>query len=274
MSFTIPNLADAGFPDQAEPDAQDLRIITDAAGLTGVVSGCAVTAQGTPDMTVAVAAGTIISGGTLRVVSAGNVTITAADATNPRFDLVVIDASGAKQRRGGTAASNPVFPTPTAGDAVLAAVYVPANDTAINSTQIVDKRVTVLPSVRQVAFASSTSDVTLNNTYQDILSITLTTTGGTIVLLGKVHAFDGGTTGPSPELWVTKDGSQVSKQDFANLDQVGSLHRRHALNALYWDAPTAASHTYKLQATEPSNLAAVIANSFITGRMAILELAL
>lgn len=143
MSFTIPNLGDAGWPDQAEPDSQDFRVVTDASGLTGVVTGCAVTAQGSPDMTVAVAVGAILTNGAYKAVSSGNVTISAADGTNPRFDLIVADSTGAKQRRGGTAAANPVFPAPSAGDVVLAAVYVPASDTAINTNQITDKRITV-----------------------------------------------------------------------------------------------------------------------------------
>ena len=46
MSFTIPHLADAAFADQSEPDNQDFRIVTDASGLTGVVSGLAVFAFG------------------------------------------------------------------------------------------------------------------------------------------------------------------------------------------------------------------------------------
>lgn len=176
MAFTLPNLADASFPDQAEPDAQDFRIITDASGLTGVVSGCAVTAQVTPDMTVAVAAGVVMSGGVLKTISSGNVTITAADGTNPRFDLVVADSSGAKQRRGGTAAANPVFPAPTAGDVVLAAVYVPASDTTINPNQIVDKRVILLvapPAVGASVYHSTGTPQTVTNGAQPSVAFDL-----------------------------------------------------------------------------------------------------
>jgi hypothetical protein len=194
MSFTIPNLADAGFADQAEPDAQDFRIVTDASGLTGVVSGCAVTAQGTPDMTVAVASGVILSSGTQQTVTSGNVTIAAADGTNPRFDLVVADSSGAKQRRAGTAAANPVFPTPTAGDVVLAAVYVPAADTAINTNQIVDKRVTVINHLTQ------TNTWTGANTFSHASGVTTDViterTGAAGVTADGVLLKDGNVTAP------------------------------------------------------------------------------
>ncbi len=143
MPFTIPNEADAGNTNQAEPDAVDFDILTFAAKATGIVDGCAVTAQGIPDMTVAVAAGTVSIAGTMLLVTAANGTITAADATNPRFDLVSINTSGTIVVTAGTAAASPVFPAHPADDVVLAAVYVAANDTAIGSTEITDKRVMV-----------------------------------------------------------------------------------------------------------------------------------
>lgn len=151
----VPNEADAGFPDQARLDSRDLAIMDAASGgvagtgygtgPTGVQSGAAVTAQGSPDMTVAVAAGVVRIGGRRVVVAAGNVTITAAHATNPRIDLIVVDVNGTKSAIAGTPAASPsvAFPTITAGTVVLAAVYVPANDTAINSNQITDKRVLI-----------------------------------------------------------------------------------------------------------------------------------
>ena len=141
MAFKIPNEADAAFADQAEPDSVDLDIL--AAGVLGdaVLSGCAVTAQGTPDMTVAVASGQVRVGATKATVAGGNVTITAADATNARFDLITADNAGALAAVAGTPAVNAVFPAIPANRVVLAAVYVPANDTAIESSQIIDKRV-------------------------------------------------------------------------------------------------------------------------------------
>lgn len=141
MSFTIPNLADAAFADQAEVDKVDVDILVAAHNGNRVISGCAVTAQGSPDMTVAVASGSVLVNGATVSVSSGNVTVTAANGTNPRFDLIVVDDTGTKSCTAGTAAANPVFPTIPADSVVLAAVYVPANDTDIDANQIVDKRV-------------------------------------------------------------------------------------------------------------------------------------
>lgn len=141
----IPNEADAAFPDQAEPDAGDFDILANGGGSIGVVSGCAVTAQATPDMTVAVASGRVVAGALPGVaVTAGNLTIAAADATNPRFDLISVNSSGVKAVIAGTASTNPVFPLIPASTVILAAIYIPAGDTAINANQIRDKRVFVL----------------------------------------------------------------------------------------------------------------------------------
>lgn len=154
--FTIPNEADAAFADQAEPDKVDLDILVAAHKGDGVIAGCAVTAQVTPDMTVAVASGSVIVGGTIATVSSGNVTITAANPTNPRFDLVVVSNAGVKSAAAGTAAANPVFPAIPASSVVLAAVYVPAADTDIDSNQIVDKRVIVIEAVLKALFDANT----------------------------------------------------------------------------------------------------------------------
>ena len=134
------------YADQAEPDSVDFDILVAPFALTAVISGTAVSAQGTPDGTVAVASGIVMVNDAVQVISSGNVDIlgaggAAADATNPRFDLVVASDSGTKLRVGGTASANPVFPAIPANRVVLAAIYVPANATTITSAQIIDKRV-------------------------------------------------------------------------------------------------------------------------------------
>ena len=141
MPFTIPDKGE-GLNDIQSIWFQEYIdiLVAGISGDTAVLSGCAVTAQGTPDMTVAVAAGSIRSAGTVYAVTAGNGTITAADATNPRLDLVVITSAGAIAVRAGTASSTPKPAARTAGDVVLAVVFVPAADTAIESNQIVDLR--------------------------------------------------------------------------------------------------------------------------------------
>ena len=72
MAFTIPNHADANSPFQAEPDSVDFDILAAGYSGSGVISGCAVTAQGTPNMTVAVAAGIVSVAGARASVTGAN----------------------------------------------------------------------------------------------------------------------------------------------------------------------------------------------------------
>lgn len=143
MTATIPNVQTASYAYQSEVDTQDIAAWMAGIAGTGVTSGCAVTAQGTPNMTVAVALGTVLVAGAIGSVTAGNQTIAAADSVNPRFDLIVVNSSGVVSVAQGTPAAHPSFPTIPANSVVLAAIYVPANATTITTSQIIDKRVVV-----------------------------------------------------------------------------------------------------------------------------------
>lgn len=142
MPFTIPDKGE-GFNDIQSILFQEYLdvIIAGISVATCVVTGCAVTAQATPNMTVAVASGTVRSNDVAYSVTGANATVTAADATNSRLDLVVITSSGAIAVRAGVAAAAPKPGVRTANDVVLAVVFVPAADAAINANQIVDLRV-------------------------------------------------------------------------------------------------------------------------------------
>lgn len=148
MAFKIPNLSDAYNELQAAPDSRDFEILVNGLLGNGVVSGCAAhTEQGTPNMTVPVASGQVKINNTLVDVIAGNVTITTAHSTNPRFDLIVVNDSGTKSVVAGTASdpetASPVFPAIPADSVVLSAVFVGAGVTAIETEHIIDKRVFV-----------------------------------------------------------------------------------------------------------------------------------
>lgn len=142
MAWSIPDKGEGANDIQSVLFQEYLDVIV--AGLSGadcVLSGCAVSAQGSPDMTVAVAKGAVLSNGTLFAVAAGNATITTADGSNPRLDLIVVNSSGTVAVRTGTAAASPKPAAKSANDVVLAVVYVPAADTTIASNQITDLRV-------------------------------------------------------------------------------------------------------------------------------------
>jgi hypothetical protein len=138
------------------------RALAAYAGLRGgiVAAGdLAVTENGTPNMSVNVATGQVLIPGTegtyqghYVIENRGtlNVALAAADATNPRKDLIVAkvqDAaySGASNVASivvvtGTPAGSPAEPAIPANAWVLAMVDVPALDTAITNSQITDRR--------------------------------------------------------------------------------------------------------------------------------------
>lgn len=178
--FTIPDQGEGQNDIQSIFFQEDLNILMEGlAGLNCVLSGGAVTAQGSPNMTVAVAKAAVLSNGVLFAVAANaSVSISAADATNPRIDYVVINSSGAIAVRTGTPAAAPKPPARTANDVVLAQIYVPANDTTISSDQIFDRRVERAQGPITI-FKTTTAEVT-NNTAAAIHLINKAGSGLTI----------------------------------------------------------------------------------------------
>ncbi len=139
----LPNEADAFNANQAEPDSVDFEILLLGYQRTGVISGCVVSEDpSTPDMTVDVTVGVVALAGSQIAVSVQlNNTVTAADGTNPRIDLVTVNSSGTVVVTAGTAAAQPVAPAIPATSIPLAFLYVPTSDTSIADNQINDKRI-------------------------------------------------------------------------------------------------------------------------------------
>lgn len=162
MAWTIPDKGEGDNDIQSILFQEDLDVLV--AGLSGldcVLSGLAVT--GGADMTPAVAKGAVLSNGVMFAVAAADVTITTADATNPRIDLIVVNSAGALAVRAGTAAAAPKPPARSANDVVIASVYVPANDTTIATSQIKDRRMLRGGSSPIVIYATTAAETT-NNT--------------------------------------------------------------------------------------------------------------
>ena len=108
----------------------------------GVISGLTVTAQATPNMTVNVATGTVHMANGVRFTPAANsaLAVTAADATNPRIDIVYVSSAGIISYLAGTPAPSPAAPaTPTDGF-LLAQISVGAAVTTITNANITDQR--------------------------------------------------------------------------------------------------------------------------------------
>jgi len=221
-----------------------------------VTSGCAVTQQGSPNMTLAVAKGSVMSAGVLLPVTAGNVTIAAADTALPRLDLVVADNTGAKQVRKGTPAAEPTVTGYQTDDVPLTIVYVAPNVTSIVTANLTDVRVTKTAGPLLVGKLSTA--VVKNNTLAQQTFISLTLPSG-LFLAGKVlrircggsMLFNSGT--PTATLLISYGGttmfSDVSTAATADTDRmawcldfnlVAQSNTVQALNGLLETSPVAA----------------------------------
>src|SRR5689334_11103846 len=99
--------------------------MADTAVISAAVQGAAVSAQGTPDTTVAVASGFVSVANQLAGVTAGNLTISGAHTTEDRIDAVVVDSTGTKSVITGSISDGlNVRPPDTTGYTPLAYVYV------------------------------------------------------------------------------------------------------------------------------------------------------
>ena len=135
--------------------ANDLKSQEDAHTLGyGVVNGLKVIPTDPVSMTVQVEIGKAYAADTLVVKGAvTDLTVGAADPTNPRKDIVVCDSAGTLSIVAGTAETalpsgnvgvytlNPEPPSIPANSIILAEIWVPAGATEITGSEIYDKRV-------------------------------------------------------------------------------------------------------------------------------------
>ena len=112
----------------------------------GVIFGLEVEAQTVPDMTVKVMYGVAYDSLDTRhsTDEVPVLAITAADAANPRIDVVYLDQYGVMGVEAGTPAAQPTAPTKPEYSVLLAEVAVGALVTKIEAANITDKR-TILP---------------------------------------------------------------------------------------------------------------------------------
>ena len=208
MAWTIPDKGEGANDIQSILFQEYLEVLAAGSSDTDFVSaGCAVTAQGSPNMTVAVADGLVVSNGQALTVAAGNVTVTTADGSNPRLDLIVADSTGAKQIRTGTAAAAPKPPARSANDVVLAVVYVPASDTTIATNQITDLR--MLAPFKPFSVRLTADDGNATTTVAEVAGLTIRVEPGTYDFEYVVRA-QSGTATTSLKFAVTHTGTVTS----------------------------------------------------------------
>ncbi len=108
----------------------------------GVVSGLTVSAQTSPNMTVNVSSGIVHMPSGIRLAPSGNsaLAITAADATNPRVDIIYVKNDSTIGYLAGIPAVTPTAPDIPTGAFLLYQINVPAGATSITNDNIMDKR--------------------------------------------------------------------------------------------------------------------------------------
>lgn len=220
------------------------------------LSGCVVSVQGSPNMTVAITKGSVMSLGVLVAVTAGNVTIPTADANLPRLDLVAISSNGTKVCRQGTPAASPSVTSYQSGDVPLSIVYVPPNTTAIDSSKL--QSVSVAQRAGPITVGQVTTAVVKNTTSAQQVFITLVMPSG-LFLTGRVlrvqcggsALFNSGT--PTATLAIAYGGTvmfqDVTTAATADTDRlawslvfyvIAQANNDQALNGVLIMSPTAA----------------------------------
>lgn len=187
----------------AENDRLTMQGLVSTTGILGA-SSLLVAAQASPNMTVKIASGWGAIVGTSQT-NMGvyqfyndadtNVTITAADVTNPRIDRVVATINDAYYSGStnnvtfsvvaGTPAGSPSAPATPANSISLATIAVAANATSISAGNITDTRVAVTTNlVSTTNFATITGVQTLTNktllSPQEITTVSATAATGAI----------------------------------------------------------------------------------------------
>lgn len=108
----------------------------------GIISGGVVSAQSTPNMTVNV--NNIVvdmpNGANFSLSGNSSLSVSSANSTNPRIDIVYVSSSGSITYLSGIPASSPSAPSLPSGAFLLAEIYVGASVSSILNSNITDKR--------------------------------------------------------------------------------------------------------------------------------------
>lgn len=154
QTYTEDNYVTDAASDTANIDALDMAVKDNADLIStntlkinektsyGVYTGLVVAQQTVADMTVKCSAGTIYmaNGDRFAIDAVASIAVTAADATNPRIDIVYVSSVGAITYLAGTAAASPAAPATPAGGQKIREINVAAGATSIVAANITDKR--------------------------------------------------------------------------------------------------------------------------------------
>ena len=238
--ITPPNWLQAGTY-TAQADRVNQQAVLNTSGVIGATS-LAVTAQASPNMTVNIASGwaAIVSGtsnqGVYGVYNDATVvqSISAANASNPRIDLIVATVNDAAisgslnnvvfTTVAGTPAASPTVPSTPANSIVIAQIAVAANTTTISTANITDRRVPVQNSLTNANYYFSPALYSIASPTTALQNI-LAATGSSLTLAaGATYEVEGilrvgyvnGATATLPTFQLTYSGTVASSQILFN----------------------------------------------------------
>ena len=243
-------------------------------GQSGITTtaGLAVTANGTPNKTVNIAAGFAIIDGTEAAAQGSYMvynsatlnydilTANPADATNPRIDLVVAKVQDATYSGAvnawslvsvtGTPAGSPAAPSAPANSLTLAQVAIAANATTIVTGNITDERINLGVPLGTLGYVQTIAPQGSITTVVDVVgSVTVTVGAGRrIRISGFANMYASAGTAGGGDLYIYEGStSLVYAEDF--FPAVGSASSGNtSFSPTVILQPSAGQHTYKLRA--------------------------
>ena len=252
----------------ADTDRLILETLFQTQGVVG--SGdLAVTQNGTPNMSINVAAGSVVIDGTesgtqgfYHMVNDAtlNVAIAAANATNPRIDLIVAkiqDAqySGATNAGSivavtGTPAASPSPPAAPANSVILAQVAVAANATSITNANITDFRTRARDRQGeggQLGYAQVTANQGSITAVTDItgLSVTVTVPANRRIRIHVSGHLGSTVAGDEMDLLVREGSTSLQER----VTTANTANRIEGMDSIVILTPSAGPHTYKASAS-------------------------
>ena len=157
----------------------DVNQLVDANKKTGVLNGVQVSADS--GMQVQIAAGSVSVAGTKVDYAGGTATITAADSTNPRKDIITIDSSGTITVTAGTPEAaypvgktarqtvRPAPPNTPSDEVLLAEIWVGSAVTEITSDNIKDLRI-LIKQVDGTSLTETDGEMSIESSIQSDIS--------------------------------------------------------------------------------------------------------
>lgn len=222
--MNIPDISIATFPAQACPDSTDFQAGALRDLKTATVSGGAVTAQSSPNMTVQCAVGVdTVLGTDATATAAPSVTIAPVSASDRR-DIIVFTPGTGYQAIAGTPWSGtgawvrastgdpPLKPAIPSGSTLHAEIYVPYNAISIGAGNIIDKR-EFIADPQGIPFNSfqTATGITLPITTAETLITSPTLQNGLYVVAGLI-TLQGGASASTVDGWLAMGGGGVASQ--------------------------------------------------------------